>query len=237
MNPMLSILAIDSSTDTCSVALSIKNAVYDCVSYVPREHTQRLLPMVESLLAQHQLTLSQLDAIAFGAGPGSFTGLRICLSVAQGLAYGADLPLIPVSSLKAMANGAIRRYQIAEGSIVIPSIDARMDEIYWSMYSVRNHSLHPLSEEQVSSPAHCAQTISVEHVNDTIYGFGSGWHYQPLQSLTSHTVEQQFFPMAHDVAALAVPAFAQGESVDALAAQPEYLRNEINWQKRNRIRQ
>ena len=248
---MPAILAIDTSTDACSVALSMgietigiqtidtgitDTGIYERISHAAREHTQNLLPMIESLLTEHDIKLTDLDAIAFGSGPGSFTGLRIGLSVAQGLAYGADLPLVPVSSLKAMTHGAIRRYGLGQDAVIIPVIDARMDEIYWSAYTVNADSTEQLHQEQVCTPKQCAQVVNAQGFSGTVYGIGSGWHYSDLTALPIHEREEQFYPMAYDVAALAIAALAQGQRIDALKAQPQYLRNDIHWQKRKRIR-
>ncbi len=146
---MPTILAIDTSTDACSVALMIdENTVTESSVIAPREHTQRILPMVANLLKEQGVKLKDVDAIGFGCGPGSFTGLRICISVAQGLVYGADIPLIPISNLYAMAQGVLRlsleRGSVAQtdesDALVIPIFDARMNEVYWSAYHVVEES-------------------------------------------------------------------------------------------------
>ena len=239
---MPTILAIDTSTDVCSIALATGMDISTTVSAIPRNHTQRVLPMVEELMAEHALSLCDLEAIAFGCGPGSFTGLRICLSFAQGLAYGADLPLVPISSLQAMARGAARQYSLIKNNLIIPVIDARMNEIYWSAYRVDNHSnsiVTATTEEQVCSPIQCRNSIiALAPTADSICAVGSGWHYSDLQSLPMvNTVEQDFYPSAYDVATLGLEAYGRGEYINALEAQPRYLRNEINWQKRKRIRE
>lgn len=240
---MPSILAIDTSTDACSVALMANGEIHDIVSLIPREHTQRLLPMVAQLLAEHQLTLKQLDAIAFGCGPGSFTGLRICLSTVQGLAYGADLPLIAVSSLEALAAGAMRQCAIATSELIVPVIDARMDEVYWCCYQRNEEQLQPLTEEQVTTPTDCVLALS-DYVSDLtrIVAVGSGWHYAVLAE--SHALQSKLlkvdiksYPSAQDVAQLALNQYQRGDLLHPIAAEPRYLRNEISWKKRQRIRQ
>ena len=230
---MSCILAIDSSTDACSVALTTSSGVHQQLSVVPREHTQHLLPMVETLLAQHQMVLNQCDAIAFSTGPGSFTGLRIGLSIAQGLAYGADLPLVPISTLEAMAQTALRLQRANAGECIIPVIDARMDEVYWAAYQVSESGLEVLVDDTMSHPDKAC--ILPDNQRHTV-GVGSGCRYEVLQArIANHILE--FFPQAYDVATLATSAYAKGEHVSPLEATPTYLRNEISWQKRQRIRQ
>ncbi len=246
---MPAILAIDTSSDACSVALvTEQDVIKESTILAPREHTQRILPMIQSLLADNEMTLKQLDAIAFGGGPGSFTGLRICISIAQGLAYGADLPLIAVSSLEAMAKGALRSYQPEENSLIIPVIDARMDEVYWSAYRVAgssiqlellvNHQTSHINEKHmgyIDSPSDCQKNIR-QMPCEQICAIGSGWQYPVLQSVTHADIHESFHTSAYDIAELGVEAYRQGKLISPLEAEPTYLRNEISWQKRKRIR-
>ncbi len=122
------ILAVDTATENCSVALMVGDDVISRCEYAPREHTTKILPMVDTVLAEGGLKLGQLDALAFGRGPGSFTGVRIGIGIAQGLAFGADLPMLGISTLAAMAQGT---YRVHQSEQVLSSIDARMGEIYW----------------------------------------------------------------------------------------------------------
>ena len=140
---MNNILALDSSTDACAVALSVNGVLTSRFEIATQSHTQRLLPMVEELLAEQRLALADLDALAFGRGPGSFTGLRICTGIIQGLAYGANLPVIPVSTLEAMALGFYRANPSMNAPLLV-ALDARMDEVYWALYQPGNHG-HPQS--------------------------------------------------------------------------------------------
>src|SRR5690606_19863123 len=133
---MARILALDTATDACSVALNIDGEVTEDFIVAPQEHTRRLLPMVDGLLAAGQIALGDLDAIAFTRGPGSFTGLRICVGVVQGLAFGADLPVIGVSTLLTMTASAQRLLNLEPTSLVLPALDARMGELYWGLYQV-----------------------------------------------------------------------------------------------------
>lgn len=234
------LLAIDTSTDACSAALLTPEGIVQSQVIAPREHTQRLLPSIEQLLNEQNVSLSQLDTIAFGVGPGSFTGLRIALSTAQGLAYGADLPLLPVSTLLTMAYTAKRLHHIDDGQVIIPSIDARMNEIYWSAYHWdASNVCVPLCEEILSAPAQLAQ--SDEAANNKAMGVGSGWHYDSLESVASRVITE-VYPEAYDMALIAQTICDQtplGSEpfISPLAAVPTYMRNEVSWKKRTRIRE
>ncbi len=127
----MKLLAIDTSTDACSAALWLNGEVRQRYQVAPREHGQLILPMIESLLAEAGLALTQLDTLAFGRGPGGFTGVRIANSVIQGLAFGADLPVVPISSLAALAQGAYTEMGTPQ---ILAAIDARIGEVYWGAY-------------------------------------------------------------------------------------------------------
>ncbi len=250
---MPTILAIDTSTDACSVALmSDKQTIIESSVIAAREHTQRILPMVASLLNDQGIALKNVDAIAFGCGPGSFTGLRICISIAQGLAYGADIPLIPVSNLQTMAQAAIRLHsadqlsnnEIDANACIIPVFDARMGEVYCAAYQVikkPNHIfLNPIINEMVCSPEDCQQAIS--RLNSSkIYPAGSGWQYDLLNKieLGQEVITQLNKPVysnAVDIAVLAWQDYQLGKTIKPIDAEPTYLRNEVSWKKRARIR-
>jgi tRNA threonylcarbamoyladenosine biosynthesis protein TsaB len=233
---MAQILAIDTSTEACSVALSADGNVTGLFELAAKSHTQRLLPMVQELLQQCQSGLENLDAIAFGRGPGSFTGLRIGLGVVQGLAFARRLPVIPVSTLAAMAAGYWRRNPDAVARPVLTALDARMDEIYWSLFASRpgQHTPERLKDEQVMAPAAVASYML--DCPEAIDGVGQGWHYDQLRALQPHTLVQAVYPAAEDIARLAVEAYAQGGFVPVQEAQPVYLRDTVSWKKRTRIR-
>lgn len=234
---MTNILALDTSTDACSVALAMDGVIAEDFAIIPREHTRRLLPMVDGILRQHQLDLRALDAIAFGRGPGSFTGLRICLGVVQGLAFGANLPVIPVSTLAAMAAGAFRRRQVAPRSQLLVALDARMDEIYGGVFCQNGdvRELTALRDEFVMAPGSVVEYLG--DLRGELSGVGAGWHYPALRELAPVTVDLECHPHAYDIAALACKAFEQGEALDVMAAEPVYLRDKVSWKKRKKIRQ
>lgn len=237
---MSRILALDTSSDACSVALLADNSVDERFSQVPREHTKRLLPMVDEILADHQLTLSQVDAIAFGRGPGSFTGLRICLGVVQGLAFGADLPVIPVSTLQAMALGAQLQYGFAAQDRILVALDARMNEVYWCEYEVADKDTAQLkhaTDEFVMAPEAVTEQIAVLGAGVNRHAIGPGWHYDALTGIQTATQDLDACPHAADISRLALPLFTAGDVVSAMDAQPVYLRDTVAWKKRQRIRQ
>jgi len=186
-----------------------------------RRHGERLLPMIDEILAQAGLALTQLDAIAFGRGPGSFTSLRIGAGVVQGLAFGADLPVVPVSSLAAIA-------QAAPTQRVLAAFDARMQQVYWGAYERGTDGLVALvGEEIVVDPGQVPSPEGRGWV-----GAGSGWdvyHATLAQRLgdafdgwTANTL-----PRARDVAKLGLAAFIAGRAVVAEEAVPVYVRDEV----------
>ncbi|MFP5344745.1 MAG: tRNA (adenosine(37)-N6)-threonylcarbamoyltransferase complex dimerization subunit type 1 TsaB [Gammaproteobacteria bacterium] len=225
----MKILAVETSGAACSAALLIDDIIEERFEIAPQQHTALILPMVDSLLQQAGLKLVELDALAFGCGPGSFTGVRIAASVVQGLAFGASLPVIPVSSLAALAQGAHRAYGAAS---VLTAADARMNEVYWAAYQINQAGFMSLQgDEQVCTPA----TVPVPEQGVWL-GAGSGWQsYGALLEARMDGrlsgVNANCYPQARDVARLAQGAYAQGAAVSAEHALPVYLRNEVTWKK------
>ncbi|MBD1388604.1 tRNA (adenosine(37)-N6)-threonylcarbamoyltransferase complex dimerization subunit type 1 TsaB [Neiella sp. HB171785] len=226
----LQLLAIDTCTETCSAALLVGDEIIANSKIAPREHAQLALPMAKALLAEAGLSLSQLDAIAFGRGPGSFTGVRIGTATAQGLAYGADLPLLPMSTLQALAR---QGYRLSKCPLQLAAIDARMNEIYLGSYRHLDGDLVPQVSERVCPPQQWQDAIT--DADATYFATGSGWlayHQQmaPLPSqVTCHEVD--LFPLAEDMVYLSQFAWQRGEAVDAAEAQPVYLRDTVTWKK------
>ncbi|MGL5610034.1 MAG: tRNA (adenosine(37)-N6)-threonylcarbamoyltransferase complex dimerization subunit type 1 TsaB, partial [Aeromonas veronii] len=146
----LKILAVDTATEACSAALLVGDKLFSRWEEAPRDHTRKILPMVQAVLEDAGISLSDLDAIAFGRGPGSFTGVRIGISVAQGLAFGAGVPLIGISTLAAMAQGA---YRLDGAEQVLTAIDARMNEVYFGRYELIDGRMQLVGDEVVSDPA------------------------------------------------------------------------------------
>lgn len=227
---MTAILALDTSTPACSVALNIDGVVLEDFRMAPRLHNDLILPMIDQILAQSGLVLSDLDAIAFGRGPGSFTGLRISAGVVQGLAFGANLPVIPISTLAALS---LEAFQKTGQNNWLAALDARMGEIYLGGYHVNKVDGHfhveTLVDECVVKPDSLA--IFSEGFN----GVGSGWCYEEilntlLPKSPSHILVD-LSPRAACIAELALLKFNKGETVSCYDAMPTYLRDEISWEK------
>ena len=222
----MKILAIDTATEACSVALLIDGACQEIFEIIPRQHTERVLPMVDTLLKEADLALSQIDTLAFNCGPGSFTGVRVGTSVTQGLGFSNDLPVIPVSSLAALAQFAFR---VENKGKVLSAIDARMNEVYWGCYQVEDGLMSLVNKEKVSP------VTSVVNEGDW-HCLGSGWDtfenelkQSKLVNITSFT--NKCFPHAQDVAVLAADLYLKGKAVSAENAIPSYIRDEVTWKK------
>lgn len=223
----MKILALDTATEACSAALLHGDSIYQRHEIAPRRHAELILPMVDGVLAQAGLGLNDLDAIAFGRGPGAFTGVRIAAGVTQGLALGAGLPVIPLSSLATLAQGAADGAH-HQSAFLLPAIDARMGEIYWAVYGQGQDSLvNPLTEEQVTSPD--AARVPAEQ---RIFGVGSGWgtYRLRLESVLDGQItgiDHERYPLARDMLPLAVREYNAGRCVSADKALPVYLRDNV----------
>lgn len=237
---MTRLLALDTSTDACSVALQDDERTITRFELAAKSHTQRLLPMVDEVLSEAGLTLADLDALVFGRGPGSFTGLRICLGVVQGLAFSRDLPVLGVSTLEAMAVGYYRQHpELVDSSIpLLVALDARMQEVYWTLVGPRSggDGVQLLVDEAVSPPEQVAEHPSVLSLRERFHGVGPGWHYPALATLAPLSVDLAVQPDARDMLPLGASALQRGLAVPAEQARPVYLRDEISWKKRERIR-
>ena len=227
------LLAIDTSTEACSVALSDGADLRERAVAAPREHVQRVLPMLDELLAEAGWALTDLDAIAFARGPGSFTGLRICLGIVQGLAYGANLPVVPVSTLAALAQTAVGAQRIAAHSYLCSAIDARMDEIYCGWFRVGDDGLvAAVDAETVCAPEALPLPADAMAATAARYAVGTGWRYgERLPDFARAGTDADLLPRAAAVARLASRDWEAGVRVAAAAAQPVYLRNEVAWAK------
>jgi len=223
-------LAIDATTEACSVALKFNNKVYSRYEICPQSHSLRLLPMVDEVLKEANCKLSQLSGLIFGQGPGSFTGVRIGIGVAQGLAYSANLKLVGVSSMQAMAQLAFINHQQTQ---VITAIDARMSEVYNGYFELdENNLMQPKINEAVTPPSKVKERL-VGVVNQA-YGVGSGWdaYSDDLSGLkTNSNSPQILFPDAKAMLELGIAAFNKGESVLPENAQPVYVRDTVSWKK------
>ncbi|MGH8479751.1 MAG: tRNA (adenosine(37)-N6)-threonylcarbamoyltransferase complex dimerization subunit type 1 TsaB [Gammaproteobacteria bacterium] len=232
------VLAIDTATEACSAAILVEGAVYERFLIAPRRHSALILPMVEEVMAEAGVSLRQLDGLCFGRGPGSFTGVRIAAGVIQGLALASDLPVAPVSTLAALAQGAFR----PDGpECIVAAFDARMGEVYLGIYTMGGieapgatgicaaATVQPLRPEAVIDPAAISASLPGAWT-----GVGSGFktHGAALcKSLAGSPsrIEPETYPHARDVALLGLDTLRQGRGVRAEEALPVYLRDRVPW--------
>ena len=221
----MNILAIETATEACSAAVFQDGRVIERYQLAPREHNRLILPMIETVLAEAGLAVGQLDALAFGRGPGSFTGVRIAAGVVQGIALGADLPVVPVSTLAALALDA---FDATQADWAFPCIDARMAEVYFAVYGRGGEGEAELrGVEAVLPPERVAAPPDLRGV-----GTGSGWaSYAAVlgERLAGQAgdVLKGRFPRAACVARLGAAGFRRGLGVRAEEALPVYLRDEV----------
>lgn len=219
---MTTLLALDTATEACSVALLHKGRLLSRHEVIPRLHAQRLLPMVQELLGEAGLALSTVDAIAFGRGPGAFTGVRIAVGVVQGLAFALQRPVLPISNLAVLAQRAHREQGVQQ---VAAAIDARMDEVYWGCYRLEAGEMRLHGAEAVLPPERVGLPRGAE---GPWFGAGTGWGYAERLAVSPQLgMDAGLLPHAEDLLRLAEFAWARGEGVDAEQAQPVYLRDQV----------
>lgn len=223
----MKILALDTSTEYCSVALLLDGELWNQEILAGQQHSALILPTVRQALAENGLALVQLDGIAFGAGPGSFTGLRIACGVTQGLALGADLPVMGISTLEALA-------QEAGNKRVVTVLDARIKEIYHAAYQKTTKGWQAISE-----PALCSPRDAPHVPGEGWAGCGSGFDiYEELlrsryDACVSHVI-RGLRPNARAMVQLAAPRFARGLGIDPADAVPLYIRNKVALKEKER---
>jgi len=216
----LNIIALDTSTAYCSLALWQDGIVCSKDVMAGQQHSELLLPMLQAMLAEAGITLKQIDGIAFGAGPGSFTGLRIACGVAQGLAFAQDLPVVGVITLEAIA-------QQIDAPRVLAALDARMGEIYFAAYEKTETGWLP-----IHVPLLCQPNAAPSVAGDAWIGGGSGFdeYNEILQSVYAGKLQgiaPNCYPRAVEMVQLAVTKFINGEGVAPELAAPVYLRNKV----------
>ncbi|WXL27100.1 tRNA (adenosine(37)-N6)-threonylcarbamoyltransferase complex dimerization subunit type 1 TsaB [Ectopseudomonas mendocina] len=219
---MTTLLALDTATEACSVALLHEGNVLSHYEVIPRLHAQRLLPMIKQLLADAGVAMSALDGIAFGRGPGAFTGVRIAVGVVQGLAFALDRPVLPVSNLAVLAQRSLREHGAAQ---VVAAIDARMDEVYWGCYRADQGEMRLQGVEAVLPP----ELASLPRdAGGEWFAAGTGWGaYAERIAVATVGRDAGMLPHAEDLLALARFAWQRGEAVSADEAQPVYLRDQV----------
>lgn len=215
------LLAIDTATERCSVALRLDGRVIERAAEQPRGHADLVLPMVQSVLEEAGVKLADLDGIAYGRGPGAFTGVRIAVGVVQGLAFGAQLKTVGVSNLAAVAQ------QVAQpGDRILVCMDARMEQVYWSSFAREQGSelVTSLASERVDAPDAVAE-------GDYTTLAGTGFKaYAPLKirlGTAGRLVHEAVLPRASDIALLAEAEFRAGRAKPAAEAEPVYVRDQV----------
>ncbi len=228
---MSNILAIDTATDACSVAVFRDGQIDERHEIIPRQHNQRLPAMLRELFASGDLKKQGVEAIAYGCGPGSFTGLRIAASAVQGLAFSNELPAIPVSTLACQVVTAARLNLLTEDLPVLSLLDAKVNEIYWACFQLIGGLPVATIGPGVCAPAQ----LSLPEMDGQWQAVGDGcqFHGTMLESLRSniHVVGAEVLPRARDMIPLAMKAFDQGLVQQAHEVCPVYVRDEISWKK------
>lgn len=220
----MKLLAVETSTEACSAALYIDGEVTERFELAPKEHTKLILPMIDGLMADAGLRPQQLDALAFSRGPGSFTGVRIATGVIQGIALGADLQVVPVSTLAAMAQDF---FDHNDERIAYVALDARMGEIFWGVYQRDTLGYAELIGKEAVTPANLVEFSELIGV-----GIGSGWGVYAQELMTrlagcvSH-YEADKLPRAGAIARLGARGFDLGFAVAVEQAMPVYLRDKV----------
>ncbi|MCU7939151.1 MAG: tRNA (adenosine(37)-N6)-threonylcarbamoyltransferase complex dimerization subunit type 1 TsaB [gamma proteobacterium symbiont of Bathyaustriella thionipta] len=244
----MKILALDTSSNACSVAL-LEGSPQDfsCIErfeMAPRQHTQLILPMIDSVLNEAGYEINEIDVLAYGRGPGAFTGVRVATGVVQAISYGAALPVAQVSSLAALAQGrAQTRTKTGESDAPINKIlvasDARMGEIYFAVYEMNNGFMTLTGKEQVLKPEQLGAFLNnLIILNESWHTTGNGWSVYTEQlnaiacqcalSFDSDEIRNQlFYPDAKDIAYLAFQEIAENTLVNAEQVSPVYLRNNV----------
>lgn len=219
----MNLLALETSTEACSVALLHAGELRMRSELAPRRHAGLLLPMAAALLAEAGLATTALDGIAVGAGPGAFTGVRLAVAAAQGLALALGRPVVTVSSLAALAMQAP-----GGAEAILAVIDARMGEVYAGAFRRDAGGLvAALGPESVGPAARLELPVAASW---TVLGSGWGAHADALRARLPEApvaALAERFPQAAEVARLAAPRLARGEGVPAHAAQPVYLRDKV----------
>jgi tRNA threonylcarbamoyladenosine biosynthesis protein TsaB len=233
----VNILALDTATENCSAALLIDGSVRAREIEMERGHAERILPMIDELLSEAQVSLSQLDAIAFGRGPGSFTGVRLAATVTQGLAFGSGLGVVPISDLQAVAQRALGAAIVPTPARILVCNDARMSEVYWACFERAEDGLMRLEgDEHVSKPGEVRLPPSWTTATAAGRGFIA---YAATLSAALPTVSPgpaslpgtssltQLLPRSIEIADLAAPSVRAGRLLPPEAAIPTYLRDNV----------
>ncbi|MBK8286734.1 MAG: tRNA (adenosine(37)-N6)-threonylcarbamoyltransferase complex dimerization subunit type 1 TsaB [Ahniella sp.] len=223
----MNLLAIDTATEACSAAIFCKGEWLERFELAPRRHAQELLPMIDSLLAEAGIGKRAIDAIAVGRGPGAFTGVRLAISTAQGMALALDRPVLPISSLAALAQEALPR--VPAGTPILAAIDARMGEVYAGVYRSDGMGLARLFGDEAVGPA---ANVPLPFMAGSPYAIvGTGWaaFREPIELRLGAPIlaDATRYPRALAVLQLALPRYQQGLGLDPDQLVPSYLRDKI----------
>ena len=230
---MTTLLAIETSTELASAALLIGDTLISRELTGVQTHSQGILPAIQALLLEAGLSLKQCDAIAFGCGPGAFTGVRTACGIVQGLAFGANLPILPVVSLQAMAESA-RQQHVLSNDVVdyIAVLDARMGEVYWAQYRYQNSIWQVMVAPTLSKAEEVGAVVDsdLSDSSSLVFALGQGVvlpeNVSIAESFSAH-LQIACMPHARQIAQLVLPDYLAGRGLDASQAQPLYLRNKI----------
>lgn len=235
---MSNILVFDTSSSWCSAALSINGRLYSVAEMQPRKHAQLLMPMVDGLCQEAGIKPAQIDGIAFGKGPGSFTGLRIAISVAQGLALATGAKLYGISSLQALAWQAMKQHGVNR---VVAMMNAHMGEVFYGAYSGVYISSADTTIETVIEDALCKpEQVDLSAITGDLttpiswLGAGDGFQFEaelPRQIMQLSALEKDVFPLAESMMDLALVAWNNNEFTAPELQQPVYLRDTVAWKK------
>jgi tRNA threonylcarbamoyladenosine biosynthesis protein TsaB len=220
------ILALDTATEACSVSLAIGDRSIDRYVELERGHAEQLLPMIDEVLSEGGISLGSLDAIAFGRGPGGFTGVRLAASVSQGLAFGAGLGVVPVSDLAAIAQRVVQLNPTVKRVLTVN--DARMKEVYWAEFDVQG-GVQLLGEEKVGPAAHVQLPLGISPADWAAAGRGlAAWPELANRCAAAGAeLRSELLPRASEVLALARTAVAAGRLLDPALALPVYVRDRV----------
>lgn len=221
----MKILAIDTSTEACSAALYIDGELIERYLVAPRKHIELLKPMVDEVMKAAEVDVSELTGLAFGAGPGSFAGLRVACAFVQGMGAGLEIPVVPVSTLKAMAQQVLETH--ADRTVLV-MLDAKMKEVYWGVYRLEDKEVVTVLPEQVTKIDEIPNFTGIVGLANII-GAGDGWNVTPnwVEALKPEFIEKNVYPRAGEIALLSIDDFENGMALDADQVSPIYLRNNI----------
>lgn len=214
------------------MALEVAGRLQHRRELIPRQHSQRLFPMLAEILPDGRLAIQGIDALVYGAGPGSFTGLRVCASAVQGLCFANSLPAIPVCTLLGQVYTALREGMLVEGQYVLSTLDAQIGEVYYRLCQVRGEQVRALHSPRVSRPE---AMVLPEMPAQGVHVIGSGLHHRDsfadaIRQLVSAETAW-LLPNARDLLLPAAGAWGRGEVQRADEVAPVYVRDEISWKK------